>query len=252
MATPLRTPHIAACGLGGCALALIISTAAAQLRAADGPLQRSRATYASLKSYADTGTVDFEFGPAASPIHERHRFTTYFRAPRHFYFDFVKQQNVDRFVVWADDEAFHSWWQQPGLTETYPKGQGSTAFVTGSVPTLHAITLVPALLFSQARLAGTLTEIVDPTSAGTEPINGRPCFKITGTAKSVYQASGHETNIRKTIVWIDTESLLVRRVFEEMQGGAAVNVSRTTTTIDPQANPTLDDSRFKFTPARSK
>jgi len=238
--------------LAGIALALATSItprAAGPVAAAD-VLQRSRTVYASLRSYTDTGTVDYEFGPAASPLHERHTFTTYFRAPRHFYFDFVKQPHVDRFVVWADDEAFHSWWQQPGLNQTYPKGQGAGAFVTGSVPTGGSITLIAPLLFAQARLTGTLTEIVDPTPAGTEVIGGRMCQKIAGTAKSVYQASGHETNIRKAIVWIDAETLLVRRVFEEMQGGAANNVSRTTTTIDPQANPTVDDARFKFTPPR--
>src|SRR5579859_7314648 len=91
-----------------------IALSALRPSAADGVLEQSRSRYASLKSYADTGTVDYEFGPAASPLHERHTFTTRFRAPRHFYFDFVKQGNTDRFVVWSDDEAFHSWWQQPG------------------------------------------------------------------------------------------------------------------------------------------
>lgn len=229
-------------------IAAVVSRGAASAVAGDDVLQRSRAVYASLKSYADTGTVDYEFGPAASPVRERHTFATYFRAPRHFYFDFVKQGHVDRFVVWSDDNAFHSWWQQPGLNETYPKGQGSTAFVTGSVPTLQSIALIPVLLFSQAGLTSTLTEIVDSKPVGTETINGRTCQKIAGTAKSVYRASGHETNVRKTIVWIDPDSLLVRRVFEEWEGGAASDVKRVTTTIEPQANPALDDSRFTFSP----
>jgi outer membrane lipoprotein-sorting protein len=216
---------------------------------ASSALQRSRDVYASLRSYSDVGTVDYEFGPAASRVRERHRFTTYFRAPRHFYFDFVKQQNVDRFVVWSDDEAFHSFWQQPGLTETYPKGQGATAFVTGWAATTHSITVIAPLLFSQARLTGTLTELVDAKPAGTEMIDGHECQKIVGTAKSVYQATGHESNVRATTVWIDTKTLLVRRVFEDTpQGGPAGVVSRLTTTIEPEPNPALDDSRFTFTP----
>jgi outer membrane lipoprotein-sorting protein len=227
---------------------LAIAASVLPSTAPDDALQRSRAVYAALKSYADTGSVDYEFGPAASPSHEHHTFKTYYRAPRNFYFDFVKQGNVDRFVVWADDEAFHSWWKQAGLTQTYPKGQGTGVFAIGSVPTSHSLTLIAPLLFAQARLAGTLTEIVDPKPAGTETIAGHVCQKIVGTAKSVYQASGHETNIRKTTVWIDSASSLVIRVFEDSAEGTTANVLRTTTTFEPQANPTLDDSRFKFTP----
>jgi len=48
-------------------------------------------------------------------------------------------------------------------------------------------------------------------------------------------------------VWIDAESLLIRRVVEEWKPLPG-QVNRVTTTFEPQANPTLDESRFKFTP----
>jgi outer membrane lipoprotein-sorting protein len=217
--------------------------------APDDPLTRTRAAYAALKSYADTGSVDLEFGPASGPVHEHHTFTTRFRAPRRFYFDFVKARNVDRFVVWSDDEAFHTWWQQASTADTYPKGQGTTAFVIGGVPTSQALTMIAPLLFPQADLIGTLTELGDLSAAGSEAVNGHPCLKFVGTAKAVYRATGHETHVRRTTIWIDAQTLLVRKVFEDTpQGTAGSDVSRTTTTIDPQANPVLDDSRFAFTP----
>jgi outer membrane lipoprotein-sorting protein len=235
--------------IGTAAALLLLAASSAHPADSDDPLQRTRAAYAALQTYADTGSVDLEFGPATGPLHEHHTFTTYYRAPRTFFFDFVKHGHIDRFVVWSDSDAFHSWWQQPGLTQTYPKGQGAGVFAIGSVPTSHALTVIAPLLFAQARLTGTLTEIGDASAAGSEAINGHPCLKIVGTAKSVYQATGHETNIRKTTVWIDAQSMLVRRVFEDTpEGGAATNVGRTTTTIDPHANPVIDDSRFKFTP----
>lgn len=211
-------------------------------------LQSSRAVYAALHSYADTGTIDLEFGPAASPLHEHHTFTTLYRAPRRFYFDFKKEKGVDRFVVWSDEEAFHMWWQQPGLNETYGKGQGIAAFTNGTVPTSQTIMMVPPLLFPQAGLTGTLNEFGDVTATGTDVIEGHKCLKLTGTAKSVYQATQHVSNVRKTIIWIDADSLLVRKVFEEVQGGPATDVNRRTVTFEPQANPTLDDSRFTFAP----
>jgi outer membrane lipoprotein-sorting protein len=236
-------------------VSLLLLTAAAlsvdqpSLRAADDLLARTRAAYAALRSYADTGTVDYEFGPASAPLREHHTFKTFYRAPRHYFFDFVKQRNVDRYVVWSDDEVFHTWWQQAQVAQTYPKGQGTAALTNGTTATLHAIMQITPLLFAQAGLTGTLNEIGELSDAGTESVNGHMCRKITGTAKAKYQATGNETNVRRATVWIDMQTLLVRRIFEDTpQGGPAGNVMRYTTTFDPQPNPQLDDSQFTFTP----
>jgi hypothetical protein len=108
-------------------------------------LARSRVLYGSLRSYADTGTVDVEFGPRGAVVRERHTFKTSYRSPRHFYFDFTKHQDVDRFVVWGDDEGLHTWWRTTGVENSYPRGQGITAFVTGSVPTKNSLHRAAAL-----------------------------------------------------------------------------------------------------------
>ena len=62
--------------------------ATATVSSAEDILDRSRAMYAGLNSYSDTGVVVNEFGTSSK---ERHTFTTYFsRAPRGFYFDFLE------------------------------------------------------------------------------------------------------------------------------------------------------------------
>ena len=213
-------------------------------------LTKSQATYAALKSYADTGTLDTEFGPPNGVLREHHTFTTLFRTPRHFLFDFVKEDKADRFVVWADDEAFHTWWQATGAADTYPKGQGGGAFVAGGQPTLNSLMVLSPWLFPQADLNGALTEFGDATLAGTEPINGHACYKLSGVGKSVYRQSGHVVNVRKMTVWIDAQTLLVRRVFEDTADDTGSYANRFTTTFEPQANPTLADARFAFTPPR--
>lgn len=232
--------------------ALVLSPAvrgAATVRTADDILARSRAMYAALTSYADTGTIDEEYGPAASPIHARHTFRTYYRAPRRFFFEFIKENSADRYVVWSDDDAFHSWWQATGVAQDFPKGHGATAFTTGAYPTKNALTQIAPLLFSTAGLTGTLTEFTETADAGMEPLEGVPSYKLLGVAKSTYQTSGHVANIRATTVWIDARTLLVRRVREDASAqGPAGNVSRVTTTFVPQANPALDDARFSFVP----
>jgi outer membrane lipoprotein-sorting protein len=215
----------------------------------DDLLARSRATYAALTSYADAGTVDEEYGPAASPIHARHTFRTYYRAPRRFLFDFVKEKNADRYVVWSDDEAFHAWWQATGVLQDFAKGHGATAFTSGAYPTKGSLTQIAPLLFAGAGLTGTLTEFAETTEGGMDNVEGNPCHKLVGVAQSVYQTSGHVANIRAATIWIDARTWLVRRIVEDASAqGPAGNVSRVTTTFAPQVNPRLDDRLFLFVP----
>lgn len=236
-----------ACSMALWALALSFATLSGNSSAAaDDLLVRSRAAYAALATYADAGSVDVEFGNAPGGSHERHTFRTFYRAPRSLFFDFTKANNADRFVVWSDDDAFRTWWKATGATSTYPKGQGLSAFTNGSVPTVGALIGITPWLFPKSGLTGTLTELADIRDAGTETIAGRPCRKLVGVARSVYGATGHVTNVRRTTVWIDTETLLVRRIVEDASEGKIIN--RKTYSFEPRANPKLDDSQFKFTP----
>jgi outer membrane lipoprotein-sorting protein len=244
--TTLRTVIIAS----ACA-SVTWGHASRPVSSSDDVLARSQAAYAALHSYSDTGSVDLEFGPSGAVVREHHTFKTFFRAPRHFLFDFVKAENADRFVVWADDDAFHTWWQATGVAETYAKGEGGGAFVAGGEPTSHSLMQLAPWLFPQGDLTGPLTEFGGASLAGTEAVNGRQCDKLVGVGKSVYRASGRVVNVRKMTVWIDTQTLLVRRVFEDTaEGSGSGIVNRTTTTFDPQANPTIDDARFRFTPPK--
>ena len=218
----------------------------------DDILARSRAAYASLRSYADTGSMTSEYGPKGAVITEHHTFKTFYRAPRSFYFEFNKEAGTDRFVVWGDDTAFRTWWAATGVTDTYGQGRGTEAFALATSPTSNTITNIPPLLFSTSGLAGTLTEMQDASVVGAETISGHRCQKVSGVAKSVYGATGNEVNVRKVIVWIDADTALVRRIIEDSSGVPAGNTNRSTVTIEPEANRPLDDSKFKFTVPASK
>jgi outer membrane lipoprotein-sorting protein len=207
-------------------------------------LARSRAMYASLKSYADTGTVTIE----ASSV-DRHTFKTYYRPPRHFYFEFVEDKAAggSRAVIWCDGGDFQTWWSDTGIHNLYPKGQGAQAFVQLMYPTNGSATQIASQLFANAGLVSTLAELEEMTPAGTEVISGRTAHKLTGIARSTYGATGRQVNVRRTTVWIDADTLLVRKIFEDTHKGApAGSRNRVTTTFEPQANPPLDDSRFRF------
>lgn len=212
----------------------------------DDILARSRAMYATLKSYADTGTVVYEYGTTSV---SRHTFKTYYRAPRNFYFEFVedKADGGSKWVIWCEGADFQAWASDTGIHNVYPPGQGAAAFLGATYPTVGSATQMASVLFAKAGLNSTLAELTDMAPAGTEQINGRAAHKLSGIARGIYGATGHIHNVRRTAVWIDTETLLVRKIFEDTPKGTVAGSRRlVTTTFEAQANPSLEDSRFKF------
>lgn len=232
-----------------CALsAIVLRPAAPALTAADDLWQRSRAAYAALHSYVDTGTVLYEFGVSSQ---ERHSFTTAFsREPRRFYFDF-KKAGGDRYVIWGDTDAFHTWWKATDVAQDYPNPNNAGALSLAGPSTVGAASKIPTLLYAKAQLPGDFANVKDVSVAGTETADGHPCQRIVGTAYEVYGATGRQVNERKLTMWIDAESLLIRRVIEDWKPLPG-QVSRRTTTFQPVANPPLDDSRFRFVPPKAK
>ena len=225
---------------------LLVMPASAQN--AEDVLQRTREMYISLRSYADTGVVLTEYGSSSQ---DRHTFTTYFnRNPRHFILDFRKQGG-SRYVIWGDPDAFHTWWNTTGQQYDYPNPNNVSAISLSGMNTGGTALKIPTLLYGKSALAAALLIIADPVLDGTEEVGGRRCYRLTGRASDVYAATGREVNIHRITVWIDTEALLIRKVLEESKPLPGQR-SRTTTTFEPKANASLDDSRFKFVPPEPK
>jgi hypothetical protein len=214
--------------------------------------------YAALSSYADTGTIRKE----APGLVDESRFTTRFRrASRDLYFEYqalksttpatghVIDMRIYRLVIWMaagqmQKYDFYAKTHEPVAAE----GGGQVRALQGAVHmTSGASILVPSLIYSQARLPSTLLQIEQASEAGVEEVGGRRCHKIAGVAAARYP-SGKRTGERPVTVWIDVESGLIRRVFEDTptdyQPGA---YSRLTVTLDPHANPAIEDAQFQFT-----
>jgi hypothetical protein len=215
--------------------------------------EQSRAAYVALRSYADSGTIATEVRPpGAATIVEHHSFTTYYLAPRQFYFEFRKDPTAgkERLVLWCEGGDFQSWWSATGVHQTYPKGTGGSAFGTASFPTKGSIVLIPPLLFSKAGLQGPLTVLKSPRLAGDEELNGVKVRKLVGEVGLGY-VTGLGAHARPTTVWIDAQTLLVRKILEETPVESPEgSVDRVTVTFDPRANPQLAGSVFRFTVPR--
>lgn len=207
----------------------------------------SRARYAALQSYADTGVMVVEnHPPGAGTIVERHRFVTYYRAPRQFLFDFRRESSGERVAVWCDGGDFNTWWSTTHVHDSYGQGRGIQAFALTSFTTAGAVLFVPPLLFSRAGLHGPLADLAGYGAAGAERLGGRTQYKVVGSSDLTY-ASGRSSGAHTVTLWIDSATTLVTRMVEETPGAeAGTIVSRVTTTLTPVANPALDAARFHF------
>jgi len=217
---------------------------------ADDLWERSRAAYAALHSYADAGVVTTEDQSPGGPLlTERHTFSTSYLAPRKFYFEFRKDpaHSRERLVVWCADADFESWWSATGVHQTYPQGTGATAFAVSNFPTKGSVVMVPPLLFSKAGLQGPLAALKAPRLVGTEEVDGHRSYKLVGEVTLGY-ATGLGAHARPTTIWVDSLTLLVRKVVQDTPAESPEgSVSRITTTFQPRANPELADSLFRFT-----
>jgi len=225
--------------------------------AAEDILTQSRAAYAALTTYADSGTGTFE---TEGPRDIGH-FRTYFRKPNNFYFEWGRRVHTSKNpadslplpgkqrVFWMQNGDLQTYDKEGGLHKTYPAATSNqpAALVGAKAGTMEAITLIPSLLFPKANLVGPLQEIAEISLVGTEEVAGHRCHKLVGVARSVYP-SGAITNVRPIAVWVDTETLLIRKVFTDTPKGTAANVIvRLTYLIYPTLNPVLEDARFRFT-----
>jgi hypothetical protein len=201
-----------------------------------------RAKYAGLSSYSDTGTMVVESKPIGAPmIREQLTFTTRFAAPKQFFFEATKTSG-ERFVIWCPGDHFHSWWSATQVHEAYSPGEGANAFAMGTLPTSGTALLIPPLLFQSAGLQGPLLMMQESRYDGAELLNGRRMHKITGKVRENHW----NDSVRNTTLWIDAETLLVRKIFEDTPTGMGSAIQRATTILEPQLAPKSQRTSFEF------
>jgi hypothetical protein len=237
------------------AISLAISIAQPAVEAADAALspeqvlKRSRETYAALSSYSDSGSITNSYRSGSAPASiDTFTFHTLYHAPRQFLLDFRKGAAAtdERFVLWSEGQDFNTWWSATKVHEDYPQGQGANAFALGAFPTQGAVVMVPPLLFAKAGLQGPLANFTLKHGDGTEKIGAHVCYRLVGEEAVAYK-TGNVAGGRAVTIWIDTESMLVRKVFEDTPAGSGSDTALTvTTSIDPSANAAIDSSRFHF------
>lgn len=151
-------------------------------------LQTMAETYSRATSYSDRGVRVTEFS-APQPHTNQERFDTAFTRAAGFRFDFDNGHVPTPIVVWTNNGKLHRYWA-PGAIED--ESDLAIAAHTSAVPRL----LLPALAPGTS-----VAELQHARVAGTEPVDGHPCWRVVGT-----WVGGDELT-----VWIDQNTHLLRR-----------------------------------------
>ena len=223
---------------------------------AEDVLAKTRAAYAALMSYADSGTVLDE----TNGFTDRSVFKTLFiRDPRYLLIDFraVASEYKSGFrlpldhraVLWMENGELQTWASKTDAHETYSaeSGQQVNALKSAAYSTAGISLLVPSHLYSKSGLASAAHATEEAEADGFEAVNGRRCFRILGVERWRYP-SGRETGVRPITLWIDGETYLFHKVLQDTpKGMPRGSISRRITTLKHQANPKLDPAQFRFT-----
>jgi hypothetical protein len=222
---------------------------------AEEALRRSAGAYAALTAYADTGTVVDDAGG----FKDKYAFRTYFtRQPRNLLLDFsmIETEYTDGFkikgtygtVIWMENGLLQTYDIKTQEHATYPEdgGRQVEALNGATYGTKGVSAIVPSLIYTKAGMASVIQATEEATAAGSESVDGRPCLKVMGIERWRYP-SGQVTGVRPVTIWIDAETYLVRRIFQDTpKSMTRGSISRRTTTFRPHANPSLGPASFHY------
>lgn len=175
------------------------------------------ATYARATSYTDRGVRVTEFsGPQPHTV--RQPFETAFIRSGGFRFEFRNGYDPKPIVVWTADGKIHRYWGPHSLEEEQNLGSATR-------PSDIARLLLPALA------PGTgVAELQRLRIAGTEPVDGHPCWRVVGT----WPRSDEYT------LWIDQQTSLLRRTASQHHYPSAIDMppfdTHETTIYEPVLN----------------
>jgi hypothetical protein len=219
-------------------------------------LTKMRAAYAALTSYADSGTVVDDNGGFV----DRSTFRTFFtREPNNLFIEYraVASEYKDgnrvpltaHIVLWMENGELQTWSGADQAHSTYPRAEGQqvNAVKNAGYYTHGVSVLIPSHLYRKAGMASPLHAAEQVEADGFETVNGRKCYRLLGVERWRYP-SGQETGVRAITIWIDAETYLIQKVFEDTPKGYPRNqISHRTTTIKPRANPTIPPAQFRYT-----
>ncbi len=200
-------------------------------------LRKTARVYRASKSYVDTGTVQTVYTNSKREWTGETRFKTAYVAPFEFRFESnmrdVPSVEAD-FIAWRDRDGVQAWYNlDPDMGNDIRSIQG--ALDTGAGISRDTSGLIPGLIFPGTKLGGDIVRLANAVRLEDAEIDGFDCFQIQGR---------REPHDGPTIVWIDKESFLIRRIYEEDE----IRDGRTRTTwfYEPALNVPVAEDALRF------
>jgi outer membrane lipoprotein-sorting protein len=202
-------------------------------------LDRMAKAYAGCKSYRDTGVVKIVFVSDTGDRTVERPFKTAFVRPDRFRFEYTEKQGgrENRFIVWRKGEEVRTWWDvNPGVEK--PESlrlalAGATGVSGGSAHT------IPTLLLPDEVGGWRLTDLAGAKRIENAKLDEVDCFRIEGKC---------DDNLMT--LWIDTKTLLVRRIDDRKQFDDFR--TETTTTYSPVIDEEVPEEALEFDPPREE
>ncbi len=203
-------------------------------------IDKMATTYATCKSYRDSGVVTNDFGPhRAGDRFPRHvdvkPFRTAFVRPNHFRFEYDNPTPEKSYIVWAKAGEVRKWWYvDPGVEKVSSLDQalaGATGVSGGSAHT------IPVLLLPDQLTGAKLSAMKDLTRLPDETVDGTPCFKLQGKYGFGNQAR---------TVWFEKATFLLQRIDE------GTGLVKRTTLYRPEVNKEIPVEELEFNAPKAR
>lgn len=207
-------------------------------------------TYRGCRSYRDTGEVRVSGSVEGGSFASRLPFATGFVRDGAFRFEFTDQglgERESRFILWSSGGQVRAWWEAQGgerrvasLSEALGAASGVSAGASLRVPGLLLPNRVESAFFLGA-----------PERLADDVVDGASCYRIRGTGRETpYRLITGSTSAivedERLTVWIDRNSLLLRRVEERRTLSTYSTV--TVTSYVPEIDVEIPDRELAFDP----
>lgn len=179
-----------------------VSNEADETLSIDSVIKRSEQSYASLKTYLDSGKVISDFYSGSNPHKSAKIFRTAYSDTEGFNFEYFEPNKSNSlYTVNKKGEKVKTWWgvtNELTIDKTFSMAIASLIGVSSGVASL-----VPRLLFPKQLSPGrNIYQSFVPDSSGSELVNGLPCYKI----------SGKDRQDGKITIWVAKSDFLIRKV----------------------------------------
>ncbi len=210
----------------------VLTGATAEKEATDGLtaeqiLEKMATTYATCKSYRDSGVVTHDLLARFPRYVVKKPFRTAFVRPDQFRFQYDDPTPEKPYIVWAKAGEVHSWWYiKPGVQSPPSLWRGVAGATGVSGGSAHT---VPALLLPDQIGGRKLKAMTELERLPDETLDGTPCLKLQG------KLADHPMTL-----WLEITTYLLRRIDETTAR------TRDTTVYCPEVDKEIPAKELEF------